>query len=209
MITQWQYTNHGSFRDYVKTTISNNLYSCIDIGASARYWSYPECKIVADAYPVEEKDVLYFELNIEDSSSWSSIYNYVDKNGKFDFSICSHTMEDVFNPIELASHLSKISNKGYIAVPSKFDEFTKLYNNTYRGNAHHKQLFDIINNEIIVFPKYNWIETDSRTDILLKNYSGNELIIFWEDKIPIKIFGNGKPFIGDDSLINEYFNKLM
>jgi hypothetical protein len=208
MITQWQYNNHGNFRDHVKNIIKENRYSSIDIGASARYWSYPECKVIADAYPVNEKDITYFNINIENISTWKSVFDYIEINGKFDFSICSHTMEDVFNPIDLSNILSKISHRGYVAVPSKFDEFSKLYNNKYRGNAHHKQFFDIVDKKLIIFPKFSWIENDERSDKILEHYISNELTFFWEDFIPIEVFGNGLPFNSDDSLINSYYDHL-
>jgi hypothetical protein len=209
MITKWNYNNHGEFRPYVKDLISKNNYTSIDIGASARYWSYPECKVVVDTYPVHEKDTLFFDINIEDIEQWDKIFEYVNQHGKFDFSICSHTMEDVFNPIELSKILEKISKRGYIAIPSKYNEFTKLFSNKYRGDAHHKQFFDVFDNQLIVYPKFNWIETDERSDLILKNYVANELTLFWEEKIPIKVFGNGKPYIGDDNLINAYYNQLI
>ena len=209
MITKWQYNNHGDLRQDVKIMIKENNYTTIDIGATARFWSYPECKTVIDAYPVEEKDVLFFNVNIENAEEWSPVFEYVEKNGKFDFSICSHTMEDVFNPIELAKILQKISKRGYVAIPSKFNEFTKLFSNKYRGDAHHKQFFDIVDESLMVFPKFNWIETDERSEIILKNYVASELTFFWEDEIPIRVFGDGKPFIGDDSLINAYYNQLV
>jgi hypothetical protein len=209
MITKWQYNNHGELRDYVKKLIKENNYTSIDIGATARFWSYPECKTVVDSYPVPENDVLYFNVNIENINDWTPVFEYVEKNGKFDYSICSHTMEDVFNPLELATILQKISKRGYIAIPSKFNEFTKLFSNQYRGDAHHKQFFDIVDDTLMVFPKFNWIETDNRSDLILKNYVANELTLFWEDELPIKVFGDGKPFIGDDSLINAYYNQLL
>ena len=209
MITCWQYNDLGSFIPHVKELINSNNYTSIDVGASARYWSYPECKVIVDSYPVKESDILYFPVNIENINEWGQIFDYVEKNGKFDFSICSHTMEDIFNPLELAKILQKISKKGYIAIPSKFNEFTKLFSNKYRGNGHHKQFFDIINNELIVYPKFNWIETDDRSDLIVQNYVASELTLFWEDEIPIKVFGNGKPFTGDDSLISAYYSQLI
>jgi len=208
MITEWYYSNNGHHHQFVKDYILKNKYTSIDVGASLRYWSYPECKIIADAYPVEYKDITHFNINIEDTSHWSKIYDYIKINGKFDFSICSHTMEDVFNPIELASHLCNISKQGYVAIPSKFNEFKKLYNNKYRGNGHHKQFFDIVDDNLIIFPKFSWIETDDRSNKILENYIADELVFFWKDSIPIEIFGKGIPFIGDDSLINAYYSQL-
>jgi hypothetical protein len=209
MIKSWQYNNHGTFREDVKKIIKDNNYTSIDVGASARYWSYPECKVIVDSYPVSETDITYFNVNIENLNEWRTIFDYVEKYGKFDYSICSHTMEDVFNPVELSKNLEKISKRGYIAIPSKFYEFTKLFTNKYRGDAHHKQFFDIVDDYLMVFPKFNWIETDERSDLIVKKYIANELTLFWEDEIPIKIFGDGKPFIGDDSLINAFYNQLL
>jgi hypothetical protein len=36
-------------------------------------------------------------------------------------------LEDVITPTDLLDLLPKISNKGYIAIPSKFDEFSFLW----------------------------------------------------------------------------------
>ena len=36
----------------------------------------------------------------------------------FDFSICSHTLEDVRDPIVITSELARVSKAGYIEVPS-------------------------------------------------------------------------------------------
>lgn len=208
MITEWHYANHGQFNQFVKDYILKNQYTSIDVGASLRYWSYPECKIIVDSHPVEYKDIVYFNVNIEEISDWSTVYDYVKANGKFDFSICSHTMEDIFNPIELANHLSKISKEGYIAIPSKFNEFRKLYNNKYRGNGHHKQFFDIVDGNLIVFPKFSWIETDERSDKILDKHIADDLVFFWKDSISMEIFGKGLAFNGDDNLISNYYSQL-
>jgi hypothetical protein len=209
MITKWQYNDHGAYRNTIKQLIEDNNYTSIDVGASAYYWSYPECKTVADAYPVSQSDVLQFNINIENKDDWKSIFEYVEINGKFDFSICSHTLEDVFNPIDLILNLEKISKKGYIAVPSKYDEFTKLYNNKYRGNAHHKQFFDVKDDHFVIYPKFSWIEADDRSDLLTSSHGPREIILMWEENIPYKVFGDGKPFVGDDALISNYYNQLL
>jgi len=209
MITRWQYNHHSVFQSEIKKLIKDNNYTSIDIGATANYWSYPECKIVLDSYPANKPDILQFDVNIENKKEWERVFEYVEKNGKFDFSICSHTLEDVYNPIELISYLEKISKRGYIALPSKYDEFLKLYHNKYRGNAHHKQFFDIRSETLVIYPKFNWIETDERSNLITTRNGPREVILCWEDNIPYRIFGNGKPFIGDDALITAYYNELL
>jgi hypothetical protein len=208
MITNWKYNQAGEIREFVKQHIDSNKYKTIDIGASAMYWSYPECKYVADAVEIDRENLTFFKVDLEKKDTWSNIIEYVKNNGKFDFSICSHTLEDIFNPLDLIELLQIISNKGFIAIPSKYNEFTKLYGQKYRGNAHHKQFFDVRNNNLVIYPKFSWTETDERSDILINNNQGSELSLFWENEIPVEIFGNGIPFNSDQELMNTYYNNL-
>jgi hypothetical protein len=208
MIKSWTYNTTGGKREDIKKYISDNNLKTVDVGASYMFWSYPECKFVADSIVVNKDDVTFFNLNLEDKTTWGEILSYVETYGKFDFSICSHTIEDVFNPLELTDLLTKISLAGFIASPSKYDEFSFLYQNKYRGNAHHKQFLEIINNEVVIFPKFSWIENDVRSDEILMKNKGKEISFFWEKEIPIKVFGNGIPFQSDSNLINEYYRQL-
>jgi len=209
MITEWAYSNDVySSRDKVKKIILNNNYKSIDIGASADFWSYPECKIVADSMDNYKPDVQQFKINLENKQDYLKIKEYVDINGKFDFSICSHTLEDIFNPIDLIEFIPTISNRGFIAIPSKYDELCYLYQNKHLGNAHHKTILDIIDNTLVLFPKYPFIEISPRTQEIRNNHKGKELYFYWQGTIPYRVFGNGIPFIGDDALINAFFNEL-
>ena len=209
MITHWQYNNSvKDLIDDVKKIISDNGYKTIDIGASLQFWSYPECKFVADIVKIEKEDVKFFDFNIQNKNTCSELLNYVEQNGKFDYSICSHTLEDVITPIQLLDLLPKISNKGYIAIPSKFDEFSFLWDNKYRGNAHHKQIIDVKDNKICIYPKFSFIEVCEDSNELLKNSLGKELVIFWENEIPYKFFAEDKIFYSDADLINEFYKDL-
>lgn len=209
MITHWQYNTivKSSISD-VKKLISKNNYKTIDIGASLEFWSYPECKFVADIVRVDREDIEFFNFNIQDKNTWSSLLSYVVVNGKFDYSICSHTLEDVLTPTDLLYLLPLISKKGYIAIPSKFNEFRYLRENNYRGNAHHKQIIDIKNEFLYIYPKYSFIERHEQSDKLLESVLGEELIIFWEEYIPFKFFGQDRIFNSDQELINEFFKEI-
>lgn len=208
MIKDWNYNNIGEKRPDVKKYISDNNLTSIDIGASAMYWSYPECKYVADSVTISNEGTTCFQINLEDKNTWNELLSYVEINGKFDFSICSHTLEDVFNPLDLIGLLTKISNSGFIAIPSKYDEFLFLYGQPYRGNAHHKQFFDMIDDKLTIFPKFSWIEKDNRSDKILKYDKGRELSFYWENEIPVKIFGDGIPFKSDGELINYFYQEI-
>ncbi len=130
------------------------------------------------------------------------------KNGKFDFSICSHTLEDVLTPVDLLNLLPKISKRGYIAVPSKYDEFSFLWNNKYRGNAHHKQIIDVKDDMICIYPKYPFIEVYDESDEILKSSSGKELVVFWDIDIPYKFFSQNNIFHSDGELISEFYKQI-
>jgi hypothetical protein len=209
MITHWQY--NGSVKNLigdVKKLISDNNYKTIDIGASLQFWSYPECKFVADIVKIEQEGVKFFDFNIQDKNTWTELLNYVEEHGKFDYSICSHTLEDVITPTDLLELLPKISKKGYIAIPSKYNEFMFLWDNKYRGNAHHKQIIDVKDDMICIYPKYPFIEVFEETDKVLENNLGNELVVFWEDTIPYKFFAQDNIFNSDGELIKEFYKQI-
>jgi hypothetical protein len=209
MITHWQY--NGSVKNLigdVKKLISDNNYKTIDIGASLQFWSYPECKFVADIVKIEQEGVKFFDFNIQDKNTWTELLNYVEEHGKFDYSICSHTLEDVITPTDLLELLPKISKKGYIAIPSKYNEFMFLWDNKYRGNAHHKQIIDVKDDMICIYPKYPFIEVFEETDQVLENNLGNELVVFWEDEIPYKFFAQDNIFHSDGDLIKQFYKQI-
>jgi hypothetical protein len=209
VITHWQY--NSSVKDLigdVKNIISENNYKTIDIGASAQFWSYPECKFVADIVEIKEEGVKFFNFNIQNKDTWGELISYVEEHGKFDFSICSHTLEDVLTPVDLLNLLPKISNRGYIAVPSKYDEFSFLWNNKYRGNAHHKQIIDVKDDMICIYPKYPFIEVYDESDEILKSSLGKELVVFWDIDIPYKFFSQNNIFHSDGELISEFYKQI-
>lgn len=208
MISNWSYNGIGGKRDFVKSYIQEKGYKTIDVGASAMYWSYPECKFVADSLIISKEGTTFFNINLENKNTWNELLEHVEKNGKFDFSICSHTLEDVFNPLELINLLKSISVSGFVAIPSKYDEFSFLYENKYRGNAHHKQFFDVVDDTLVVYPKFSWTERDERSDEILKHHKGNELSFFWEENIPVKIFGDGIPCKSDGELMNNFYLEI-
>ena len=209
MIEKWSYNDTKNLIGSVKELIINNNYNSVDVGASAQPWTYPECKTFIDTVPLSIEDVNFIKVNLEDEDSRNEFLKYIEQNGKFDFSVCSHTIEDIFNPIDAIKFLTKISKRGYLSIPSKYNEFKKLFNNNYRGNAHHKQFFDVINNKLIIYPKFSFIENDERSEEIIKQDKGDELTIFWEDTIDFEVFGNGTPFNGDNDLIYNFYNQLL
>lgn len=83
------------------------------------------------------------------------------KNKQFDFVICSHTLEDIRDPIFLCSELIRVAKKGYIEFPSEKAELSKgIANKKYAGYYHHRWLISIKNNNVLFRHKPHSIHTN-------------------------------------------------
>jgi len=74
---------------------------------------------------------------------------FIDK--QFDFVICSHTLEDIRDPIHLCAEIIRVGKRGYIETPSRLAESTfGVENPRYAGYFHHRWLV-VIDGDQIVF----------------------------------------------------------
>jgi methionine biosynthesis protein MetW len=79
----------------------------------------------------------------------------------FDFSICSHTLEDIRDPLYVCSELIRVSKRGYIEVPSRLVESSRGQEHPrIAGLSHHRWLVNINDNHIQFTMKYHAIHTD-------------------------------------------------
>merc|ERR1712151_1414628 len=111
--------------------MGHSPYTVIDVGGSGRLWTLPilgnGSAVVDRRDPRTNHDigisVHFFSARLDDSNEWEDLYKYVEKHGKFNFSVCSNTLEDVSaNPIQLVRLLTRISRRGIISVPTKYAE---------------------------------------------------------------------------------------
>lgn len=112
-------------------------------------------------------------------------YPFEDKS--IDFVICSHTLEDLRDPIFVCSEMKRIGKRGYIEVPSRLAE-------TCRGNeqsnmaglSHHRWLVTISDNHIEFVQKFHSIHhwRNSLPSSFLRSLSDEDQIecLFWEEK---------------------------
>lgn len=64
---------------------------------------------------------------------------FADK--QFDFAICSHTLEDLRDPIAVCSEMVRVAKAGYVEVPSRLVESTRgVERPFYCGYYHHRWL---------------------------------------------------------------------
>jgi methyltransferase family protein len=62
---------------------------------------------------------------------------------QFDFVICSHTLEDVRDPVWVCSELARVAKAGYIEVPSRLEEQSYGFQGPWVGWGHHHWLTDL------------------------------------------------------------------
>jgi hypothetical protein len=65
------------------------------------------------------------------------------EDGRFDFAVCSHTLEDVRDPVWVCSELQRVARAGYIEVPSRLEEQSHGFQGPWTGWGHHHWLIDV------------------------------------------------------------------
>lgn len=79
----------------------------------------------------------WIERDICDREPWP----FADS--EFDFAICSHTLEDVRDPVWVCDELNRVARSGYIEVPSRMQEQAWGVNGDWVGWSHHRWLIDV------------------------------------------------------------------
>jgi len=80
-----------------------------------------------------------------------------------DFVICSHTLEDIRDPLWVCAEMIRIGKRGYIEVPSRLYESTRAIERPGQaGLSHHRWLVEIEDNRVIFIFKYHMIHSHWR-----------------------------------------------
>jgi len=193
--------------DYIEAKRqANPNFKVVDVGGSVEGWSAKHIDALIDFNaPENDMGVLQFKVDITHPDGWKMVHDHVEKNGKFDFCICCHTLEDIMNPGYVCEQLSKIAIEGYIAVPSKHSElaiFDAYYTAAskhreskihygHRGYMHHRWIFSIHNNSFIGFPKIGYLENMNTFNRFNQNNQEiGDLSFFWKNEIKVTYLNN-------------------
>jgi hypothetical protein len=65
------------------------------------------------------------------------------EDGSIDFAVCSHTLEDVRDPVWVCAELQRVARAGYIEVPSRLEEQSHGFQGPWVGWGHHHWLIDV------------------------------------------------------------------
>jgi len=186
-------------RTAVMSHLAQNMYPrVIDVGAAMNPWASPHVTHCMDIAPV--KGLVSFLGDICAEETWLPVL----AEPQFDFSICSHTLEDLRNPQLVLKMLPRISKRGYIEIPSKFAELGVFENfapqdqaacglsGPYCGYMHHRWIFSVQNGELVLFPKLNFVDKIAALSQWRETQSGlvMHLCMWWETEMPFRTWNN-------------------
>jgi hypothetical protein len=145
-------SNRGASRQFVLDHLrlmraANPHAKVVDIGGAYSPWSGDVADTFVDLFPIEGRDVLIGDIN--EAPIWEKI-----RERNFDFCICSHTLEDVRNPIFILSQLQSIFRQGYLAMPNKHVEFNHIESKYWIGYAHHRWIYTLADCELRLVAKF-------------------------------------------------------
>ncbi len=113
------------------------------------------------------------------------------KDNQFEFVLCTHTLEDIYNPFLVIEEMSRVAKRGYIAAPSrgKDSEFSHLDLTDWLtgprrqpGYAHHKWFFELKNDLMQISVKHYPLLYTAEF-MIGKWRGGDEFQYYWEDFI--------------------------
>lgn len=104
----------------------------------------------------------------------------------FDFVVCSHTLEDVRDPIRACSEIARVGKAGYIETPSRLWEQTRRMNGQI-GESHHRWLIEYNNARITFLAKSHFLHTSPQLHAPLsffeacKNEEDKVAWLYWSE----------------------------
>lgn len=128
----------------------------------------------------------YLRLDLCDHTPWP----LPDKS--IDFCTCSHTLEDLRDPIWVCREMMRVARRGYIETPSRLFEVCRNREaGVPVGLAHHRWYVDIEGNQVVFSPKNHYIHGDpclSIPESVWKGLPEEHMItwLFWEDTFDCK-----------------------
>ncbi|MEW6305557.1 MAG: class I SAM-dependent methyltransferase [Verrucomicrobiota bacterium] len=164
----------------------------LDIGAWAR--PFNRANYVVDAEPYETRRTTNAQGGGAErvtKATWiqrdlcdRAPFPFGDK--QFDFVICSHTLEDIRDPLWVCGEMIRVGKRGYIEVPSRvLETCVGVQSPRFAGYSHHRWLIDIEGNQISFLMKTHRLHESAKyhlTERFLKKLPIDRHFqwLFWE-----------------------------
>jgi hypothetical protein len=157
----------------------------IDLGSFETRGYYNRTFAKNNPYPPIGGDVEYFTKQTWIQRDICSHDAYPFRNKELDFVVCSHTLEDIRDPLWVCSEMIRISKAGYIEVPSRLWESCRGHEPKIAGLSHHRWLIEIEGDAIQFLQKFHSIHRrrHSLPARILKSLDEDRAVtwLFWKD----------------------------
>jgi hypothetical protein len=188
---------------------SRENFTLLDIGASHNPFNREYLTHTFDIMDTPMDGIHQFIGNMNRYQDWQPLLDYVAEYGKFTFCNCTHTLEDLANPMLALEMMPLIAEQGFIAVPSKYNELQKR-EGPFRGTMHHRWIFNNENGRLIAYPKVPIVDamTFHPHEIDIERMAELELRMFWIIDIDFAIVNNDYLGPTAEAIYNIYRNLL-
>jgi len=208
-LAEEQLINRPDVIQYVSNLKSQTTnFTLLDIGASHNPFNREFLTHTFDLNPCNLNNVHGFLGNLNNAEDWKQLFDYVEIHGKFSFCNCTHTLEDIADPMVALKYMPMIANEGFIAVPSKYYELNRR--ESFRGAIHHRWIWNNINNKLIGYPKINLIEYINYGEFekIIDRDWKTELRMFWKNDIEYSLINNDYLGPTREAVIDMYVNLI-
>jgi len=108
-------------------------------------------------------------------------------DGQFDFAVCSHTLEDLRDPVWVCAELGRVARAGYVEVPGVAEELTWGVNGPWVGWSHHRWLCFVRDGALEVVHKPHLLAAEGR-HLPPRDLRDEERIaqLWWEGRLPCR-----------------------
>ena len=123
---------------------------------------------------------------------------------QFDFVVCSHTLEDVRDPVRVCAEIARVGKAGYIETPSRLEEQSYGFQGPWVGWGHHHWLVEVAGGRIEFVFKHHVMhgrESDHFPEGFQQALSPEERVatLWWEGS-----FEFGERFFTDAAELDPY-----
>ena len=193
-----------SSKNYIQSILSKNTnWKVLDIGCG--YTANKFATTICDTQDLSEfyKEKNFIKLNSK---------NLPFKDKEFDFVIASHVLEHVKDFKFFINELERVSDKGYIELPTKLEDNLVFENK--KDHLWHMD-FNDVDSKLTISKKLQYMEpilTVSMLQEFRKNFKNSLILeLYWENKIDYDFIENDQNFkkLSLISLFKKFFSKKI
>ena len=193
-----------SSKNYIQSILSKNTnWKVLDIGCG--YTANKFATTICDTQDLSEfyKEKNFLKLNSK---------NLPFKDKEFDFVIASHVLEHVEDFKFFINELERVSDKGYIELPTKLEDNLVFENK--KDHLWHMD-FNDVDSKLTISKKLQYMEpilTVSMLQEFRKNFKNSLILeLYWENKIDYDFIENDQNFkkLSLTSLFRKFFSKKI